>query len=117
MTSLIRTLRHTAPGGLADAAQSAVSAVAGHRAARAVTATPAAPAARTLADATLTSARDVAVAARAVAFWLAIALPAVHLPLLLAWGLTERTARPLTVLWALHAFVLLVGARHGSRRD
>lgn len=73
-------------------------------------------AARSLPPATRRSARDLASLARAVAFWLGIALPSVHVPLLLAAGFTERTAVPLVVLWTLHAFALLFGARHDPRR-
>lgn len=65
-----------------------------------------------LADAARVTASDAASAACAVAFWLGIVLPFLHVPLLLVGGLTETTKRPLIALWALHALVLVVGSRH-----
>lgn len=65
-----------------------------------------------LADAARVRTRDAVTAARAVAFWLGILLPFLHVPLLLARGLTETTTTPLIALWTLHVFVLVVGSRH-----
>lgn len=54
-------------------------------------------------------------ALRGAAFWTAVVLPFVHLPLLLAVGLTASTTTPLVALWTLHAVALVVGAAHAPR--
>ena len=65
-----------------------------------------------LADAAPLPIDGVARIARALAFWTAVALPLVHLPLLLVAGLSSETTSPLVTLWALHGIVLVVGADH-----
>ena len=52
---------------------------------------------------------------RTVAFWAAVVLPFVHLPLLLVAGFTPSTTPSLVALWVLHAVVLVVGAGHDPR--
>jgi len=49
----------------------------------------------------------------AVAFWSAVALPFLHVPLLLATGLSsESTSTAFLVLLGLNVFALLVGHPH-----
>jgi len=50
--------------------------------------------------------------AERVAFWSAVALPCLHVPLLTARGLDDATAPALAALWTLHVLALLVGARY-----
>jgi cytochrome c oxidase assembly factor CtaG len=72
-------------------------------------------AAHRLAGAVNATAGDPATTARAAAFWLGIAFPLVHVPLLFARGLTDATTAPLVALWTLHALALAVGAGHDPR--
>ena len=69
-----------------------------------------------LADASPVPLDSVARTLRTVAFWTAVVLPFVHLPLLLAAGFTVSTTPLLVTLWTLHAVVLAVGADHDPRR-
>jgi hypothetical protein len=65
-----------------------------------------------LADASPVPLDRVASTARAVAFWAAVALPFLHLPLLLIAGFSAGTTTLLVTLWSLHAIVLVGGAGH-----
>ncbi|WP_123536450.1 hypothetical protein [Halosimplex salinum] len=47
-----------------------------------------------------------------LAFWAAVALPCVHLPLLVLGGFSPETTPLLLALWSLHGVSLLVGRRH-----
>ena len=66
-----------------------------------------------LADATPSA---VASTARVGAFWASIALPFLHVPLLLVAGFSESTTPTLVTLWTLHTFSLAVGAPHDPTR-
>lgn len=70
----------------------------------------------TLADAALRAVAPLAGTARAGAFWAAVLLPFVHVPLLLVAGLTATTTPPLVALWTLHAVVLAAGAGYEPDR-
>lgn len=47
-----------------------------------------------------------------LAFWSAIALPCLHVPALLVYGLDRTTAPALVALWAVHGLCLAVSARY-----
>lgn len=47
-----------------------------------------------------------------LAFWSAVALPALHVPALLIVGLDRATAPALLALWAIHGLALVLGARY-----
>ena len=59
-----------------------------------------------------TAAAALARAVRRLAFWLGVSLPCLHVPLLLAAGLTETTTPPLVTLWTLQVVALAVGSRY-----
>ncbi|QLH80143.1 hypothetical protein [Halosimplex pelagicum] len=78
-----------------------------------MSAPPATPALRRLAA-------DAAAIGERLAFWVGIALPCIHLPLLAVYGVTAETAPALLAFWTVHAAALLVGRRHspdGGRRE
>lgn len=47
-----------------------------------------------------------------LAFWSAIALPCLHVPALLVYGLDRASAPVLVALWAAHALCLAASARY-----
>jgi pimeloyl-ACP methyl ester carboxylesterase len=65
-----------------------------------------------LADAFATAARSLAALARTAAFWLAIVLPFLHVPLLVLVGFTDATTPALVGLWGLNVVALAAGAGH-----
>jgi hypothetical protein len=69
-----------------------------------------------LADASPVPLEIVARTLRTAAFWTAVVLPFVHLPLLLVAGFTVSTTPLLVALWTFHAVVLAVGAGHDPGR-
>lgn len=62
-------------------------------------------------------ARTLLAPVRMGSFWLAVALPFVHLPLLLSGLGSAEGAGAFLVLLALNALSLVVGHGHGPRRD
>jgi len=70
-----------------------------------------------LADALATAARSLTTLARTAAFWLAIVLPFLHLPLLFGVGLTDATTPALVGLWGCNVVALAVGAGHEPDAD
>lgn len=52
-----------------------------------------------------------------LAFWAAVVLPCLHVPLLALGGLSGETTPVLVALWALHGVALLVGRRHRTDRQ
>jgi|GEM_PF-3522712 len=71
-----------------------------------------ADAASGLADALGAAAQYLAALTRTAGFWLGVVLPFLHVPLLLALGLTESTTPALVGLWGLNAVAVAVGAGH-----
>jgi hypothetical protein len=62
---------------------------------------------------TLHDALDSVVAlAECLAFWCTIVLPFMHVPLVVAYGLTQTTVPVLATLWTCNAVALLLGSRH-----
>lgn len=55
---------------------------------------------------------DTVEVAERLAFWVGIALPCVHLPLLALRGFSPDTMPLLAALWTLHGVALLAGRRH-----
>ncbi|QLH75812.1 hypothetical protein HZS55_00170 [Halosimplex rubrum] len=62
-------------------------------------------------------AADAAAIGERLAFWVGVALPCVHLPLLAVYGVTAETAPVLLAFWTVHAAALLVGRRHSPGDD
>ncbi|WP_459194379.1 hypothetical protein [Halosimplex sp. J119] len=52
--------------------------------------------------------------AERLAFWAAVALPCVHLPLFALRGFSPETMPLLVALWTTHGVALLAGRRHLS---
>lgn len=73
--------------------------------------------ARRLGDGLRATTDGVPPALERVAFWSAIALPCLHLPLVAAVGVDRATAPLLACLWALHAVALAAGADYDPRGD
>jgi hypothetical protein len=65
-----------------------------------------------LADALATAARSLSAFLRTVAFWLAVVLPFLHVPLLVLVGFTDATTPALVGLWGLNVVALAAGAGH-----
>lgn len=50
--------------------------------------------------------------AERLAFWAAVALPCVHLPLFALRGFSPETMPVLVALWAIHGGAIVAGRRH-----